>query len=369
LLSISFADKYKAKQIKSLDGSSASIIRPSIGGLFGFGQQDDEPKKTFITIRHPTQTNIINVERKAFMKADDYIALVVLMLSIRPPDTIPISQLELDYADKLPFPKTKLTIYNPEYTLQFDSKLADFLGFEDKVEFGSGTFLSENNIKGSEIDTIPLQTSNLAIRNQEKKVEFTAPEFDPEDLQDYYDQIVEKAVVALESANAKVSLSISPGDNVLSVVFNENTEKIRFGFPAEVNKHLGLPEDYEFVKDTDIKLPLNHESAIKPKELTKSELERETILKEVVANQVLVSTNITESIRIGPNFRPVVRSIPRGSKDSIVQSFDFPNVQYHRVLPKELQSISISLTDPGFKPIKEELYPTTALLIFVKARL
>jgi len=389
LLSLSFADSFKPKPIYSLDPQKPSLpvittrlppIRPVTTtesttnqppGLFnslltsiGAPEELDEPRPV-IQVKSPPKLNLVKIDKEPLWAYSDYIAVLVRRFKFR--DRCEIEEI---FDGIQPLPRIRINILNPDYFVQLDSKISEFLGFDNKVEFRYGTNTATKLVKPEAYANIPDVCLSYLGRDEPLIfADFDLPEYDPDDISDYYDQITEQGVVSLEGAGLDVSLSVSPVTHILSVTFNSNPKNLQFSFPKSVNQHLGLPDDYFFKSTIHLKLPAPKPKGIKQAELTEKQIEREKALKNTPANQVFVSTDFTEPVRIGPNFRKVIRSVPRLTAQTGVREYEFRNIQYHKVLPKELPSITITLTDSNFRQLKEELYPTTAQLIFVKSKL
>jgi len=379
LLGISFADTFKPKPVVTIEPPKAAVgriarpsqIRPGttparataaetsttteketattesssyLGSLLAgmVPREIEDSPDDVIKIKSPPTLNPIQMVKLSMWTFYDFLSVLSRYFTVDD-----VCEMQQRYDGSSLIPRTTITVYDENYTIFLDSKISSFIGFGSKVEFTKGTYKSEVADPAKYGDVPDRTVSYIAESHPIKTVAFETPVFDENDVIDFYDQVTEQGVLSLEGSDIDASLSVSPLTNVFSVTFNSNPKQLQFSFPAFVNEKLGLHKDYFFSSDIHIKLPKQALVAIKEVTLTEDQIEREKILRDTVSQQVLVSTDFTESIRNGPNYKRVIRAIPRVPITSGVRDIEF-KIQYYRVLPKELASISISLTDTNF---------------------
>jgi len=372
LCSISFADKYKQKPLKELSTPGTAkestakqirakpTIRPSTTTESTWSVFDKpQPKIRLIE----TTVNSLDVLKEENDTPLSYVSGLGLRFNVK--DLLEINQ---DFQSGSDLPVITFDVKDQSVTLRLDSNLSNFLGFGGKIDLPYGTNTADTIVQKDLFDSVPAETSSELIVQKESSLDFEEPEYDPEDPGDYQDQVCENAVLTLKRAKISVSMRVNK-QGVLVVRFAKGTIA-RYMLPETVNERFGLDPDYQFHSDIDIPLPEKAGEGIKANVRDLAELEREKILKDTLVNQVLVSTNITEAIRFGSSFRPIIRTIPRGfNSPGPYQHHEFHPLQFHKVIHKELTNISIGLSDSKFSFLPEALYPTSVLLLFVKTRL
>jgi hypothetical protein len=274
-----------------------------------------------------------------------------------------------NYDGKDEYPSIVLSVQDPkkeEYFLKISSELATFLGFTREV-FHPGRYEAPNKvseegyllISDGKVEcylnrwitsSIPIENPKASITNKVQLVE----------------EVIEECVLSMNEKGYNLSMSVSL-DGILSIEFDsEQTTKFKFRFPKKFNKLLGLDED--FFIESNLEIILDERTLYPNPPPTEVELSRKKILSTPIGNQIVVQSDVIEGSIYGPNVRKILRIFDRERGIRIPHRREFVPLQFHRVLSKELTSIQITLSDTNFIPIREVLYPTTVVLLFVKQK-
>jgi hypothetical protein len=279
----------------------------------------------------------------------------------------PIVKVKTEYDGKSLYPTVVLTVDDPkneEYFLKISEELSTFLGFENQTIFYAGKYEAPNKVSEEGYLSInPGKVTCFLNRWITRSVSLSEPKTDPSEKAKFLEEVVQDIVLSLNDNGFGVSMPISP-DGVLTVELEDIKPPIKFKLPKELNKILGLDEDYFFDKNVEIYLDEREKPRVPhPSEV---ELEREKIINAKISNQLFILCEIIDSSSYGPTVRPILRNFVRERGIRISHFREFLPVQYHKVTIKELKEIRICLTDANFIPIREVLYPTTIVLKFVR---
>lgn len=254
-----------------------------------------------------------------------------------------------------PDPKTTLTIIDTssKFTMRIEpAYYAKILGFNNKTEFKSGIFRSEELQSRDEFNKVPLE-DRLTIYLTAVETELLEVEEPDEYL---LELLISNCAEVLLEKGVKVKMPYDPKSSKLILELEYPGYSIQL--PRVVNDELGLDPDFVF-KDK--------RTVVQVDQMRTRMLEKKT--GYYPSNQVLIHSNIVDSKYYGVGEQAmegssnILRIFPR-KLIKAPQHYIFEPLYFHPLKYTHFQTINIQLTGEKLKPITATATPTFVVLKF-----